>query len=76
MADLKSHPDNKDRSASANQQQKSEDLQNRQDELAEKAKRNEADLERGSLDDALDDSFPASDPPAMTQPKGEKTGAE
>jgi hypothetical protein len=29
----------------------------------------EADMEDKSLDEALDQSFPASDPPAMTQPK-------
>lgn len=29
----------------------------------------EADMDDKSLDEALDQSFPASDPPSMTQPK-------
>ena len=41
----------------------------RKEHIANNAKSTDADL-----DDALDDSFPASDPPSMTQPKT-KTGA-
>ena len=41
----------------------------RKEHIANNAESTDADL-----DDALDDSFPASDPPSMTQPKT-KTGA-
>jgi hypothetical protein len=50
------------------------------DNCVKDAKKDNSTTEEDKLDDALDDSFPASDPPAMTEPhrhlgSGKKTRA-
>lgn len=46
----------------------------RRDDVKDKSKREDPDKKprNGELDQGLDDSFPASDPPAPTRPTGEQ----
>lgn len=76
MAEIENKTAQADRSAFEQGEKTATDLQNKQDELEERDDRRDPTLRRGTLDEALDDSFPASDPPAMTQPKGEKAGQD